>query len=344
MASTIPIRNVYYLLCYAWNRLKEGAVVDVSQAGTNELADLFARVLLGGIRHLRRRGLEQGYEPMVAELAGVRGRIDIVATSRRFLDKHGRALCEFDELTFNTLPNQILKATLAVLIDVETLDGELRKDARRAIQEFRAVQDQPLRRDAFRRVHLHTNNRHYRFLLSVCELVMRACLPDEEGGHHKFRDFVRDDQLMPKVFEDFVFNFFRIERSDFDTGRDLIAWQATSENDPQLRFLPGMRTDISLRRPGRTVIIDTKYYRETFQQHYDRQSIHSSHLFQLFAYLKNLEPRGGADATAEGILLYPVVKDSVDLRYEMHGHHLRVRTVNLMQDWHQIYTELRSLV
>ena len=60
MAEPIPIRNIYYLLCYAWNRLDEGAIVDVSGVDTTELADLFATVLIGGVHHLTRRGLDQG--------------------------------------------------------------------------------------------------------------------------------------------------------------------------------------------------------------------------------------------------------------------------------------------
>jgi len=30
MTFAIPIRNIYFLLLYAWNRLPEGQVVDVS--------------------------------------------------------------------------------------------------------------------------------------------------------------------------------------------------------------------------------------------------------------------------------------------------------------------------
>src|SRR4051812_9988190 len=112
MSSTIPIRNIYFLLCYAWNRLLEGSLVDVSKVGTTELADLFARVLVTGIHHLQRRGMEQGYELVTAEIAGVRGRANMLATARRFLECHGRAVCQYDELTVNTPSNQILKGTV----------------------------------------------------------------------------------------------------------------------------------------------------------------------------------------------------------------------------------------
>ena len=39
----IPIQNIYYLLCYAWDKLTEKEVVGVEAIDTTTLADLFAR-------------------------------------------------------------------------------------------------------------------------------------------------------------------------------------------------------------------------------------------------------------------------------------------------------------
>ena len=47
MTSAIPILNIYYLLLYAWDRLPEGGILDISGVDSTELADLFAAVLLG---------------------------------------------------------------------------------------------------------------------------------------------------------------------------------------------------------------------------------------------------------------------------------------------------------
>src|SRR5438876_2731190 len=108
-ASPIPIQNIYYLLCYAWNRLAEGDVVDVSRLASNKLADLFAVVLLGGVSHVMRRGLDRNYIPREDVLAGIRGHVDVAESARRLYLAHGRALCRFDEFMTNTLPNQIIK-------------------------------------------------------------------------------------------------------------------------------------------------------------------------------------------------------------------------------------------
>jgi 5-methylcytosine-specific restriction enzyme subunit McrC len=344
MAGEIPIRNVYYLLCYAWNRLAEGDLIDVSAVDTTELADLFSTVLVSGTNHLLRRGLDQGYQTFDGELRSIRGRIDLIATARRTLNVHGKAYCHFDDLNLNTLPNQILKATIRHLSGVPNLDSTLRHKLLFLYRSLHDIDDVALSKFVFRKVQLQSNNRFYRFLLNVCELVQACWLVDEKTGQYKFRDFIRDETRMPRLFEDFVYNFFRLEEQGWDVRKERIYWAATSEVDPALRYLPMMATDISIRDGRRTLIIDAKYYKETLQRYYDSQTIHSANLYQLFAYLKNLEARGGNDAQAEGMLIYPVIDKELRLSYDMHGHRIRISTIDLGKDWKDIRGELLSLV
>ena len=344
MATPIPIKNIYYLLCYAWNRLEEGEIVDLSKLDSSEMADLFAAVLINGTHHLVRRGLDQGYEWHDEELASVRGRIDVPRTTRRMLAAHGKVHCRYDELTVNTLPNRILKSTLRSLSNVQGVNPELRKKLVVLHRELSGVDDVQLTRQLFRKVQLHSNNRFYKFLLNVCELVLESCLVDEKSGGYKFRDFIRDDRRMARLFEDFVLNFYRRERPDLESKKERIEWRATSVTDPNLRLLPTMETDISVRSKERTLIIDAKYYSRTLSTFYDRESIYSANLYQIFAYLKNLESRGGNDAAAEGMLLYPVVDRAIREEYVMHDHKIRICTVDLSKDWQEIRAELLGLV
>ena len=48
----IPIQNIYFLLCYAWDKLEERDLVDVDPVGITGLVDLFSRVLITGTNHL----------------------------------------------------------------------------------------------------------------------------------------------------------------------------------------------------------------------------------------------------------------------------------------------------
>ena len=105
-----------------------------------------------------------------------------------------------------------------------------------------------------------------------------------------------------------------------------------------------METDSSLRNSERTLIIDAKYYKATLTNYYSAESVHSTNLYQLFAYLKNLEKREGPDQFCEGMLLYPVVKQHVRLDYIVHGHRVRICTINLAAHWSEIRDELHELI
>jgi 5-methylcytosine-specific restriction enzyme subunit McrC len=339
--ADIPIRNVYFLLCYAWNRLQEGNVVDVSKLRSTELVDLFALVLVGGINHLARRGLEQGYQLQEQEVVGLRGRVDLVTSARRMLLFHGRTLCSFDELSADTLQNQILKATVRVLSALPTVDRDLRKRLVDTFRNLNGIQNIRLTHATFRSVQLHSNNRFYKFLLNVCELVSGAWLVDEQSGSYAFRNFLRDERQMARLFESFVFNFWRLETTGVGVTRERLLWPAKSTSDPDLLHLPRMETDITLIRGETKTIVDTKYYKETLSKFYDAETVHAANLYQIMAYVRTASR--SSSGTVEGMLLYPTVDRQLRLSYEIDGFRIRVCTVNLGGEWQEIRDELLEL-
>lgn len=343
--ATIPVQNVYYLLCYAWNRFESGQLVDVASLESTELVDLFAKVLVDGTNHLLRRGLDRGYRTYSREIAGVRGQVDFDGSLKKMLFQQGKAQCRVDELTHDVLHNRLLKATLRHLSRLDSLDSKLRARVRRQVRHFRQVGDLPrLNPLLFHRVQLHRNNRFYRFLLDVCELIARNLLVSEETGETRFRDILRDEITMNQVFEDFVRNFYAREHPEFRAGADTLHWGATADDPAHLDFLPSMRTDITLRSPERVVIIDTKYYKHTLQTgRWGGHSVHSGHLYQLYAYLRSFARSKANGRPVEGMLLYPVVDRELRLDYEIDGFPVRVCTVDLAQEWRGIEAELMGL-
>jgi len=317
--------------------------VDVTTSGATELVDLLARILITGVSSLRRRGFERSYAEIEREIAGVRGRICMVETLGRLQDRHGRATCVFDELTIDTPQNRVVKAAMRTVCAVDELDERNRASLTRLIRELSEVAECPLDRATFRDVKLHSNNRHYRFLIDVASLIRECAIPDETSGKFRFRDFSREGPELARLFESFVRNFLRIERRDLLVASEGLDWIAYSEDDPELSLLPAMRTDITVRSSDRTVVIDTKFYEETLQTHYEKQSVHSGHLYQLVSYLRNMENRSGPDGNAEGMLLYPTTSSALDVRYVIQGHKVRVRTVDLSTDWRGIESELLRL-
>lgn len=169
-------------------------------------------------------------------------------------------------------------------------------------------------------------------------------LINEETGESKFRDFLRSERQMAALFEKFVRNFYKREQRIFRVKAERILWQDVEADEASLSMLPSMKTDVSLESKTRKLVIDTKYYGEALNSYYGHESVRSAHLYQIFAYLKNLQIQGGECRELEGMLLYPTVGVSLDLRYRIQGHSVRVATVDLNADWQAIHKRLMSLL
>ena len=71
----IPVANIYYLLCYASNKLEESETIKVDPTQCTELVDLFARVLISGLDHLLKKGIDRGYVVHSEESRVLRGKL-----------------------------------------------------------------------------------------------------------------------------------------------------------------------------------------------------------------------------------------------------------------------------
>jgi 5-methylcytosine-specific restriction enzyme subunit McrC len=341
MITSIPIKNLYYLLLYAWDRVQEGSAIEASARDSTDLLDLYARMYVSGIQHILRRGIEQGYRAVSADVAGIRGRILVGQTVRRMLPQHGQAYCEFDELTVDTLANQILRAAGRRLLSAPTLSAKTKAELGAIDQSLTGISSIHLTGGAFRRVQLHSNNGFYGLLLTLCRLIAETPILDEERGNVRLRKAFDDN--LASVYERFVRNFIKREFPQYRVGSENIRWNAKSESDPALTLLPKMITDTSIQMPGGTLVIETKFYEETLASGLGTPKYRSGHLYQLFAYLSSLS-RARPQHRFQGMLLYPGVGVHLRHEYEIEGQSIRVCTIDLAKDWREIREQLIQLV
>lgn len=338
---TIPIANVYYLLLYAWRHIGHRQEVDVGVAGRSDLLNLLAHVYTLEVRRLVARGLGREYQPVDQEVAGVRGKLDLSATLKRDLLRHGRTWCGFDELRYDIPRNRIIKATLRLVLRVPQLDRENRDAARRLYGKLDAVQDVPLYSSLFRGLQSHRLVRDYDFALRLARLIAENVILDATGSVGRFVDFSEDDATMHKLFEDFVFNFYALERPEWQPKRHTISWFDARGSAEALSRLPSMHTDVYLTVGDRHIVLDTKYYSKPLDGRF-ADGVRSENLYQLFSYVVNAAA-DAAPSAVDGILLYAAVGQPFAFRYRLHGHRLAVRAIDLTQDWRAIHHDLLAL-
>ena len=335
----IPAENLYYVLCYAWERLDRLVAVpdDVRTSVFDLPQNLLARLLHDSFSQVLRRGLERGYREWAEDTRRPRGKLDLPSTARRAMRVRGQVRVRFEELSRDVLHNRIVKTTMLRLAAVEELSTDLKGKLTRLVQRIADVGEVDLREDLFRRVQIHRNNADYGFLLDLCRMIARHALPDARAGAVRFRDFTTDEREMGRLFEDFVRGFLRTEhpRLGVRCGHKSIKWDAAPEGDAVLRF-PFMETDIYVPGAGgRSIIVETKCVSEPFARggETSTDSLRSDHLYQLFAYLTNHARSYPAEPPALGLLLYATAGTTFSYRYDMHGHPLWVSSVDLTKPW-----------
>jgi 5-methylcytosine-specific restriction enzyme subunit McrC len=146
---------------------------------------------------------------------------------------------------------------------------------------------------------------------------------------------------MGLLFETFVREFLAQEQQVFTkVSSSRIAWVVEGETN---NLLPGMRTDVTLRRPGHSVVLETKCYAAPLAMgQFGSPTLRSRDVYQLLAYLANFRSSGDR---LSGTLLYAVDRPTVPpTRMRLFGHDVHVLELNLNQPWENIDQALRALV
>lgn len=340
----IPIKNLYYIFCYAWASFPSGDLVDVGKDEAPELQNLFAKLLIDHLHRVIRRGLARGYISHTEDLRGPRGRLLFDQIVKRQTLLRGEAACQFDELKTDILKNQIVKATARMLERSPNVAQKYRHELGALVRRLEAVSDIRLSSGAFRRVQIFRNDHSYSLLMKLCEFVFQSALPDENGENGRFADVLGDEVIMSAVFEDFLRNFFVHEQKTFKVSRDQYLWDAVGLTASAHSLLPVMQTDLVLRSQDRTIVADAKYYKETLKgRDKSAPKLNSSNLYQLFTYLHHAQLRE-PDKRIDGMLIYPSVGYEVRADYEFAGKYLRIATVDLNRPWPQIHEDLLALI
>lgn len=108
-----------------------------------------------------------------------------------------------------------------------------------------------------------------------------------------------------------------------------------------------MKPDLVLqeRSSNKLIILDTKFTAQSFiKNQWGKEIFDSTHLYQLYAYLRSQEHLSEAHRTGTGILLYPVIDDNFSERIELQDHIMKVESIDLAAPWQDIEGHLLELV
>lgn len=188
-----------------------------------------------------------------------------------------------------------------------------------------------------------TANKNYEMLINICYFVLDGMLQTTDKGNYKMMTF--SDEHMHRLYEKFVLEYFKRHHSYLSEVRAAqVKWNlATDTEESMIRFLPAMQTDIFLRYKEKVLIIDTKYYGNSMQKQYDKVTIHSGNMYQIFTYVKNQDVEN--NGRVSGMLLYAKTEEAItpDCSFVIGGNKISVKTVDLNKEFKLIAAQLDKI-
>lgn len=357
----IPIRNLWHMLLYAWNEvplneLRGWALKDAHVESAPTLDTLLASVLMRLMQQRLRIGLGHEYVDEARVLRGIRGRIHFAESlKQRTLDR-GQLICEFQGYRANSLKNQIIRSTLARLVKVgqfgpePALAREMQQKLRRLLRDLDGIDFVELTPELIRRqVYARGGHDHdYHLMLSICDLIVQRQMPSDSEGHARALVPLIDRELLVlyNVYERFVANFYRLHLKGWEvSAQKRLEWHAAEVSERLPRMVPDIVMQEKLFGSRRMIVLDTKFTAHSLTENqWGKPIFDSSHLYQLYAYLKSQEHLSEAHRMAVGILLYPAVNNRFSERVKLQDQVIRLESVDLAAPWQEIERQLLELV
>ena len=337
----IPVKNIYYMLAYAFQVLNEDGYKSVATEQFNNVADLCSAILCRGVSLQLKKGLGREYISETEMLSGLRGRIDITESIKTQAMLRRQMVCTYDEFSVNTYKNQVIKTTMLKLLHVD-IDKKRKKEIKKLLVFFGEVNELDVYSIQWNQQY-SKNDQTYRMLIAICYLVLKGLLQTTSNGSVKMMDFI-DEQRMCRLYEKFILEYYRKEHPEITANASQILWIV---DDGVKDMLPIMQSDIMLSKENQVLIIDAKYYKNTMQTQFEKQTLHSGNLYQIFTYVKNKEAElEDKQHEVAGMLMYAKTDEDIvpDNKYSMSGNKIYVRTLDLNCDFLTIREQLDSIV
>ena len=276
--------------------------------------------------------------------------MDFTTSLRRLAFENGQAHCRYQIYSHNAPKNQIIRSTLARLVQTGQFGAdrkraeELKHKLRRLTRDLEGVDLVELKMDFIRRQQIGRNDADYRVMLAICELLLQREMPTETTGSHKLPGLDRDALTIYRIYERFVANFYKLHLIEWTvTSQAQLSWHMPKTSN----YMPSMSPDLILQHKitGRMVVLDTKFTPNSLiLSRWDNYVFDSSHIYQLYAYLRSQEHVSDFHKCASGILLYPTARQNLSETIELQGHQIHLVTIDLSRPWEEIESDLLDLV
>ncbi|MBO5962469.1 MAG: 5-methylcytosine-specific restriction endonuclease system specificity protein McrC [Alistipes sp.] len=329
------------MLAYAFRVLSERGYANISPEQFENTANLLSAILDKGVTQLIKRGIRNDYIPIVESTGSPIGKINIAESIKSQYVVTHRLVCEYEEFKSDILLNQIIKASIKVAISSNEVDSTIKKSLRKSLLNFQNISDINPKTILWLKIRYDRNNASYKMLVHICYLLVTGLLQSENKGSMKIANII-DDQKMHRLYERFILEYYKRHYPAFNVSASHIPWDS---DDGMIDFLPTMKTDVTIKYGDKILVIDAKYYSHSMQSgQYDKRTMHSNNMYQIYTYVKNLDPHQSGNVS--GLLLYAKTDEDVtpNNEYKLNGNSFKVMTLDLNLPFEAIAKQLDDII
>ncbi|MCZ9892291.1 5-methylcytosine-specific restriction system specificity protein McrC [Brachyspira hyodysenteriae] len=264
----IPIKNIYYMLSYAWNLWN---IIDEDNDKKEIFGDekfdniynVMAYILNMFLDKLIKRGFYKGYITLGEDLSVLKGKIDFSKSVKRNTINYKKLVCSYNILSNDILFNQIIKSTLNKLINYKNIDNDILEKLIRLNHYFIKIKNINVNNSTFKLLKYNRNNMHYKIIINICKFIHKHLIVNKNSDEYSFIDF-NEEKRMHMLYEKFVLNFYKMHfrnNKNIKVKNKSIKWQINNNE-----YIPIMKTDIMIYNKEKCLIIDTKFYKKYFNK------------------------------------------------------------------------------
>ena len=339
----IIIKNVFYMLTYAFQELRKNTYDSIATEEFDNIDDLFAEIIAKGVSQQLKQGLQRRYIENHDSIPTLRGRLNLNETLVHKVNQRQLLGCEFDEYSPDNIFNQILKSTILLLLSSKEIKQKRKKSLHKLLPYFSEIHTTDLKNIKWKQLRFDRNSKTYQMLIYLCFFVVQNLLLTTEKG--KYPQYTFLDNRMCRLFERFVLEYYKRHHPELNPTSKQINWDIVEDKSTAQDILPILQTDVFLSINGRTLIIDTKYYSKTMQEHYGKKTIISHNQNQIFTYVMSHDKKH--EGSTDGMLLYANTSEKIQPNGENRysdGNRIFYRNLDLNQNFDEIKSQLESFI
>lgn len=330
------------MLSYTFKVLQQEQYQEIGKEEFEFIGDMFAEILNLGIASQLKRGLAKEYVYHEETVHGVKGKLNISESIKQLSMINKKMVCGYDDFSEDIPLNQIIKTTVYLLLRSKEISKKNKSNLRKTMLFFNNVTLLEINQINFKGIQINRNNKTYELLINLCYLILKGLIIEEKGYGIKFRKHINDER-MASLFERFVLKYYQRHFPSLTPKASHIEWITRYDTDESLTLLPVMKTDIELHGTDQILIVDTKYYTRALSQSQFKETFHSSHIYQIFAYVSTVQLK--TNKRVSGMLLYAKTDNekALDEHLNLNNFDISFKTLDLNLDFKYIKKQLNHI-